>query len=94
MSVVWSVLIAGIAYLIWRNGKVSAILGAVVFSHWALDFLMHSNLPIFFESSPTVGLGLENSGPGFMLITLFDLVFLGIGIWVYFRARKKWSKGV
>jgi len=94
MSVVWSALFAGIAYLIWRNRKVSAILGAVVFSHWVLDFLMHSNLPLFFEGSPTVGLGLENSSPGFLLITLFDLVFLAIGIWVYFRARKKWSKAI
>jgi len=94
MSVVWSMLVAGIGYLIWRNGKVSAILGAVVFSHWVMDFLMHSNLPTFFEGSPTVGLGLENSGPGFMLITLFDLVFLGIGIWVYFRARRKRNIGV
>lgn len=94
MSVVWSVLAAGIAWLVWKDRRVSALLGAVVFSHWVMDFLMHSNLPLFFEGSPTVGLGLENSGPGFLLITLFDLTFLGVGIWAYFRWRRKKSRGV
>ena len=89
MSVVWSVVIAGIAYLVWRDNKVSALLGAVAFSHWIMDFLMHSNLPLFFEGSPLVGLGLENSGAGFLFITIFDLVFLAIGVFVYFRARRK-----
>lgn len=88
MSVVWSAAIAGIAYLVWRNRKASALLGAVVFSHWLLDFLMHANLPLFFDGSPQVGLGLENSGPGFLFITIFDLAFLAVGILIYLRARK------
>jgi len=92
MSVVWSAAIAGIAYLVWRDGKVGVLLGGVVFSHWMLDFLMHSNLPLFFDGSPLIGLGLENSGPGFLFITVFDLVFLATGIFVYFRARKRRSK--
>lgn len=87
MSVVWSVAAAGIAFLFWRDRWVSFLLGIVVFSHWALDFLMHSNLPIFFNGSPLVGLGLENSGPGFLFITIFDLVILAVGITVYFRAK-------
>lgn len=60
MSVVWSAVIAGIAYLYWQDRRVSALLAGVVFSHWALDFLMHSNLPLFFDGSPTLGFGLEN----------------------------------
>jgi hypothetical protein len=94
MSVVWSAVIAGIGYLVWRDRRASALLGAVVFSHWAMDFLMHDNLPLFFNGSPSVGLGLENSGPGFLAITLFDLVFLALGVWMYLRARKKGSKGI
>jgi len=89
MSVIWSAVVAGIAHLVWRDRRVSALLGAVAFSHWVLDFLMHSNLPLFFDGSSTVGLGLENSGPGFLFITIFDLVFLATGILVYFRARKR-----
>jgi len=89
MSLIWSAAIAGVAHLVWRDRKVSALLGGVAFSHWGMDFLMHSNLPLFFDGSPIVGLGLENSGPGFLFITIFDLVFLAIGIWVYFRARNR-----
>lgn len=88
MSVVWSVLTAGIAFLFWRDRRISLLLGSVVFSHWALDFLMHSNLPLFFDGSPLVGIGLENSGAGFIFITIFDLVILAVGIIVYFRARR------
>ena len=87
MSVVWSVLAAGITFLFWRDRRVSLLFGMVVFSHWVLDFLMHSNLPLFFDGSPFVGLGLENSGPGFLFMTIFDLVILAMGIVFYFRAR-------
>lgn len=92
MSIVWSLIFAGVALLIWRDRRVSILLGAVVFSHWALDFLMHSNLPLFFDGSPLVGLGLENSGAGFFFITIFDLVILAAGILVYFRWRAARSK--
>jgi hypothetical protein len=50
---------------------------------------MHSNLPLFFDGSPMVGIGLENSGPGLMFMTIFDLVILAAGIFIYFRARKQ-----
>lgn len=89
MSAVWSGIIAGIGYLYWRDRRVGVLLGAVAFSHWVMDFLMHSNLPLFFDGSTTLGLGLENSGAGFLFITIVDLVILAIGIFVYFRARKK-----
>lgn len=85
MSIVWSVLAALSAYFFSRNWKVTGTIGLVVFSHWMLDFLMHSNLPLFFGSSPLLGLGLENSGPGFILITVFDLVLFGSGVAIYFR---------
>jgi len=92
MSVVWSLAAAGITFLFWKDRRVSLIFGFVTFSHWLMDFLMHSNLPLFFDGSPQVGLGLENSGPGFLLITIFDLVVLAVGIYIYFRARKAEKK--
>jgi membrane-bound metal-dependent hydrolase YbcI (DUF457 family) len=94
MSIIWSVLTAAVAYLVLRDRRSSIILGLVVLSHWALDLLMHSNLPLFFEESPLLGLGLENSGPGFILITLFDLVILAIGLIVYYRTRKQKAQAV
>lgn len=89
MSVVWSVVVAVIAFLFYRDRQASILLGAVALSHWTLDFLMHSNLPIFFGGSPLVGLGLENSGSGFLFMTIFDLVILAGGIVIYFRAKKQ-----
>jgi hypothetical protein len=49
---------------------------------------MHSNLPLFFDGSPQVGLGLENSGLGFLFMTILDLLLLASGIVIYFQARK------
>lgn len=94
MSVIWSLAVAGLAFLFWRDRRASLLLGAVVLSHWGLDFLMHSNLPLFFDGSPLVGLGLENSGAGFVLITFFDLVIVAAGIIVYFRARSARGKSI
>jgi hypothetical protein len=89
MSAIWSITAAAIAYLVYRDRRASAILGLVVFSHWLLDFLMHSNLPLAFSDSPLVGLGLENTGAGFLFMTVLDLVILAGGIILYFRARKQ-----
>jgi len=65
--------------------------GGVTLSHWIMDFIMHSNLPLLFNNSTHVGIGLENSGPGFLLITIFDIVFLAVSIYIYFRAKKSAS---
>jgi hypothetical protein len=92
MSVIWSALAVGLAWLIYRESRVSLVFGLVVFSHWIFDFLMHSNLPLFFEGSPQVGLGLENTGLGFLAITIFDLVVLAAGITIYFRTRNQLGK--
>ena len=93
MSVVWAVCAAAVGQLVYKDRRSSLLLGAVVFSHWLLDFLMHSNLPLFFEGSPLVGLGLENSGAGLLFMTLFDLVILAAGITIYFRAKQKIAPG-
>jgi membrane-bound metal-dependent hydrolase YbcI (DUF457 family) len=92
MSVVWSLAAAALGFLIYKDRRSALLLGGVVFSHWILDFLMHSNLPLLFEGSPLVGLGLENSGPGFIFITVFDLVILTAAIVLYFRSRKQQHK--
>lgn len=89
MSVVYALFAVAIGYLIYKKWRPGLILGAVVFSHWILDFLMHSNLPLFFNGSPTVGLGLENTGAGFIFMTVFDLAILAGGVWYYLSARKK-----
>lgn len=89
MSVVWSVLAGSIAYLLYRDKRTAGVMGLVVFSHWLLDFLMHSNLPLLFGNSPLLGLGLENSGPGLILMTVLDLILLGSGITIYLFTKKE-----
>lgn len=92
MSVIWAMTAAGLAFLFFRDRRTSGMIGLVVFSHWLLDFLMHSNLPLFFNGSPQVGLGLENSGTGLLFMTVLDILLLAVGIAIYFRARKRTQK--
>ena len=91
MSVFWSLLAAALAYLFFKDRRAAAVVGGVAFSHWLLDFLMHSNLPLFFEGSPLLGIGLENTGPGFIFMTVLDLVLLGgaIAFYVVNRSKKR-----
>ncbi len=56
MAVFWSVL-AGFVYQAWRKSG-GLIIGALVFSHWVFDFVMHKpDLELWF-GGPKVGLGL------------------------------------
>jgi hypothetical protein len=90
MSVVWSVVAAAIAYLICRDRHTSSIIGLVVFSHWVLDFIVHpGELPLLFNGSPTVGLGLWTSGPGLILSGILEVVLLAGGIAIYLVTRKQ-----
>ncbi len=103
MSVVWSILVFIVTYFITRNSKMSIILGLLVFSHWILDFISHpmgmgktlpKDLPVLFDNSLKVGLGLYNSVVA-ALIT--ELGLLAAGIFVYMKMTKakdrtgKWS---
>ncbi len=91
MSLVWSVVAAALAYLIFRDRRASGVLGLVVFGHWVLDWIVHpSDLPLWFDGSPTVGLGLWTSSPGLILSGVLEVVLLAGGLTIYFlKARKK-----
>lgn len=90
MSMVWSLLFGGLAYLLTRDRRSSAITGLVVFSHWVLDFIVHlPDLPLLFAGSPEVGLGLWASGPGFVASMILEFVLLGGGVAIYALWRKK-----
>lgn len=92
MAIVWSLLVAGIAYLVCKDQRVSAVFGFVVFSHWVLDFIVHfPDLPLFFEGSPLMGLGLWESGPGLIAATVLEILLLAAGIIVYVIGRRRLS---
>ena len=67
MGIIWSVVAAFITFLISKNKKVSIIIGLLVLSHTILDIIASPKLafyptdtkmPIFFNDSLSVGLGL------------------------------------
>ncbi|MCP4541613.1 MAG: hypothetical protein GY832_31155 [Chloroflexi bacterium] len=88
--VIWSVVAAVIVYVFYRDRRTSIIMGLVVFSHWVLDFIVHlPDLPLLFEGSPLVGLGLWGSGPGLIVSILLELGLLFGGIAFYLVMRKR-----
>jgi hypothetical protein len=98
MSVIWSVLAALLAALISRNARISIVIGLLVFSHWVVDFISHpmtavfpgdTGLPLFFEGSPTVGLGVWSTQLG---VNIGEYGTLILGLVIYFLTLIKLSK--
>ena len=84
MSVVWGCALAGLAR--WRGvPSASALLVALVASHWLLDFITHApDMPLWPGSSPRFGLGLWNSIPWTFIV---EGAMWAAGIVLYLRAR-------
>jgi hypothetical protein len=91
MSLVWSLLGGALAYMFFRDRRTGLIVGLLVFSHWVLDFISHPmgfgqklppDLPLLFEGSPKVGLGLYNHSLAGALIIEFSLFAAGIAIYL------------
>ncbi|MBN1927633.1 MAG: hypothetical protein JW798_17495 [Prolixibacteraceae bacterium] len=94
MGVVWMLATYGVTWLISKNRKMSLILALLVFSHWVLDFISHpmgmgqdfpKDIPLLFENSPKVGLGLYNSA---IVAFVTDIGLLAIGS-VIFLVKSK-----
>lgn len=98
MSLVWSLMVGGIAYLVTRRPGAGLALGLMVFSHWMVDFISHpmtavmpedtSGLPLAFAGSPEVGLGVWRTLAG-AYIGEFGSLALGIGIFVWYLVEKR-----
>jgi len=79
----WSLAVGLLYYIVRRSARGAWLLGALVTSHWVLDFVSHRpDLPLW-PGGPKVGLGLWNSWPG--SIGVESLLFLA-GVWLYLRA--------
>jgi hypothetical protein len=86
MSLVWATLFALVGARLYRDRRTGLVLGLLVFSHWLLDWVSHRpDLPLLFDGSPKVGLGLWNSVAGTVAVEL--AVFLG-GLALYLRATR------
>lgn len=99
MAIVYSMLIGMIAWLFTKQRRSAILMGVVVFSHWILDFIVWGNLPLAFDKTPLLGLGLYNvigfdiSVPqlnmGMMIAGGLELIMLIIGFILYRSSLKK-----
>lgn len=90
MAVIWSLASAMVSAFIFRERQAGIIIGLTVFSHWVLDFIVHSpDLPLLFQSSLKVGLGLWTTGPGFIASMVLEFCLLAGGIAFYIIMRKR-----
>lgn len=90
-SVLWSVL-AGVAGLRFvapqesRRSKLAWALGLAVFSHFALDLIVHvPDLPVFGQESFKLGLGLWRHMP---IALALELLFAAVALVVYLRSAR------
>ena len=99
MSVIWSAAAALVGARIYRSHRAGVVIGLVVFSHWALDFVSHPmgfgdpqppDLPLFFHRSRKVGLGLYNSISVFQALAIETGMFvLGAAIYASYVVKKR-----
>jgi hypothetical protein len=89
MCMFWSLVAGIISRIFIKDNKICVILGLMLFSHWALDALAYSNLPIGLDGSPQIGLGLINSGIGMMIGVLIEVILILGGIIIYWNYRKR-----
>ena len=89
MALLWA-LAAGLFYfMVHRYSRGACVLGALVVSHWVLDYVVHRpDLPLW-PGGPKYGLGLWNSWPATIAL---ESLFLGAGIWIYVNSTRSRDK--
>ena len=85
MALVWAGLFGGVYWAVRRYSGGAVILGLLVVSHWALDWLVHRpDLPLY-PGGPKLGLGLWNSVAGTLIV---ELLLFAAGVAVYLRTTR------
>lgn len=86
MSLMWSVPVGGLYFANKRALRDALILGALVFSHFILDFVTHRpDMPLYPGSEVRIGLGLWNLIPATLIVE--GLMFL-VGVAIYTRTTR------
>jgi hypothetical protein len=79
-------LFAAVHFALRRNLRTALLLGALVVSHWVLDFASHRpDMPLAPSLEPRYGLGLWNSMPATVIVE--SLLFI-LGVWLAMRATR------
>lgn len=90
MAIVWGLMLGTVYYLFTKNKQGSTLLGALVLSHWVLDFITHRpDLPLSPFSDVKVGLGLWNHS---VLAIIIELGLFILGTVLYYRYAKPQKK--
>jgi len=85
MSIVWGLVLAGVARAFGVERTALPLLVGLVVSHWVLDFAAHApDMPLWPGRSPRLGLGLWNSIPGTLVV---EGAMWVSGIAVYLRGH-------
>jgi hypothetical protein len=85
----WGAVI-GLVYFVWKRDRRNALLvGALVPTHWILDFIAHRpDMPVY-AGGPKYGLGMWNSVP---LTLAVEYVLFAAGIALYLSATRAKDK--
>ena len=80
MLIVWGTLFGFVYRMYTGDGRGGLLVGALVVSHWVLDFITHrADMPLY-PGGPKFGLGLWNHPTANMLV---EVVMFGIGVAIY-----------
>jgi len=75
-----------------QNFYVSMIIGLLVFSHWVLDFIgWPAGLPLLFNDSLTIGLGVFSTGIGALAMEI-GIFVPGLVIYIHYMIKIKKTK--
>jgi hypothetical protein len=99
MAIIWCIS-AGLITLFFSRKLLSGlVIALVVFNHWILDIIVWDNIPIFFDKTHRIGLGLYNKigfslidlklNSGSIIATSLELCMLIIGLTIYILYLKK-----
>ena len=76
----WAALLGGGYYAVRRDRNGALWIGALVISHWVLDFVSHApDMPLL-PGGPRIGLGLWYSLPATLAV---EFLLFGAGVWIY-----------
>lgn len=89
-ALIWSVLFGVLYFILKKDQRGALILGLCVFSHWALDLVVHfHDLPLYPGKSPMLGFGLWGSTMGTLIVE--GAIFV-TGLVIYLKSTRAKNK--
>jgi hypothetical protein len=86
MAALWGAVFASIYWLRSRDAQAALVMGALVVSHWVLDFASHRpDMPLLPVGGPKLGLGMWNSWAA--TLTIEPAIYIA-GVVLYARATR------